>query len=124
VLLFKPRISRPIDTWRKQTMTGFKTFGVAAVLSMMSASPLLAQAAIQEPGAYAFYHPNGDVLNGGRPVPAATAGALMSVPSGRSGAYASMDSRVNASSCAQRYHSYDPASGTFLGRDGARHPCR
>jgi hypothetical protein len=26
-------------------------------------------------------------------------------------------------SCAQRYRSYDPASGTFLGRDGLRHRC-
>ncbi len=26
-------------------------------------------------------------------------------------------------SCARRYRSYDPASGTFLGYDGARHPC-
>jgi hypothetical protein len=25
--------------------------------------------------------------------------------------------------CAQRYRSYDPASGTFLGTDGARHRC-
>jgi hypothetical protein len=25
--------------------------------------------------------------------------------------------------CAQRFHSYDPASGTYLGYDGARHPC-
>ena len=29
--------------------------------------PLLAQPAISEPGAFAFYHPNADVLNGGRP---------------------------------------------------------
>jgi len=28
-----------------------------------------------------------------------------------------------AAYCAQRYHSYDPATGTFLGFDGARHPC-
>jgi hypothetical protein len=26
-------------------------------------------------------------------------------------------------SCAQRYRSYDPASGTYLGYDGQRHPC-
>ena len=26
-------------------------------------------------------------------------------------------------SCAQRFHSYDPATGTYLGRDGARHAC-
>jgi hypothetical protein len=25
--------------------------------------------------------------------------------------------------CAQRYRSYDPQSGTFLGNDGRRHPC-
>jgi len=25
--------------------------------------------------------------------------------------------------CARRYRSYDPASGTFLGNDGLRHPC-
>lgn len=25
--------------------------------------------------------------------------------------------------CAQRYRSYDPESGTFLGYDGLRHPC-
>jgi hypothetical protein len=33
--------------------------------------------------------------------------------------YASDD----ASYCAQRYRSYDPASGTYLGFDGLRHPC-
>lgn len=26
-------------------------------------------------------------------------------------------------SCAARFRSYDPASGTYLGYDGARHPC-
>ena len=25
--------------------------------------------------------------------------------------------------CTQRYRSYDPASGTYLGNDGLRHPC-
>jgi hypothetical protein len=25
--------------------------------------------------------------------------------------------------CMQRYRSYDPGSGTYLGYDGARHPC-
>ena len=27
------------------------------------------------------------------------------------------------SACASRYRSYDPASGTYMGRDGRRHPC-
>jgi hypothetical protein len=29
----------------------------------------------------------------------------------------------DASYCAQRYKSWDPASGTYLGYDGQRHPC-
>jgi hypothetical protein len=29
--------------------------------------PVFAQAAMSEPGAYAFYHPDADVLNAGRP---------------------------------------------------------
>lgn len=29
----------------------------------------------------------------------------------------------DASYCVQRYRSYDPASGTYLGFDGMRHPC-
>jgi BA14K-like protein len=37
------------------------------------------------------------------------------------GAYAS--SPGYADYCAQRYKSYDPASGTYLGYDGIRHPC-
>ena len=37
---------------------------VAAFLLTAIATPAFAQAAIQEPGAYSFYHPNADVLNG------------------------------------------------------------
>ena len=40
------------------------------MLSMMAAAPAFAQEAIQEPGAFAFYYPNLDVLNGGAPTPA------------------------------------------------------
>ena len=38
----------------------------AAFLMTAIATPVFAQAAIQEPGAFAFYHPNADVLNAGR----------------------------------------------------------
>ena len=38
----------------------------AALLMTAVATPVFAQAAVQEPGAYAFYHPNADVLNAGR----------------------------------------------------------
>jgi hypothetical protein len=30
---------------------------------------------------------------------------------------------VEGSDCEQRFRSYDPASGTYLGYDGLRHPC-
>jgi hypothetical protein len=104
-------------------MTTSKILRAAAILSMMTATPVFAQAAVQEPGAFAFYHPDADVLNAGAPTPAETGGAMASMPFGGSNAHASMDSGAGVS-CARRYHSYDPASGTFLGYDGNRHPCR
>jgi hypothetical protein len=52
-------------------MTTLKTIAAAALLSTLAATPVFAQAAVQEPGAFAFYHPNLDVLNGGAPTPAA-----------------------------------------------------
>ena len=105
-------------------MTGFKTLSAAAILSMMIATPAFAQAAIQEPGAYAFYHPDGDVLEAGVSRPHNSPASFASVPLGDSGAYAAMDDSASASSCAQRYRSYDSESGTFLGFDGARRPCQ
>jgi hypothetical protein len=42
-------------------MTTFKLFGAALILSAAAAAPVAAQQAIQEPGAYAFYHPNADL---------------------------------------------------------------
>lgn len=102
-------------------MTRFKIFGAAAVLSLMFATPVFAQAAIQEPGAFAFYYPNNDVLNGGRPTPAAGLDTRAPVLFG-SGGYAAMHDQASGASCA-RYRSYDPGSGTFLGRDGRRHEC-
>ena len=33
-------------------------------------------------------------------------------------------SQQHAAYCAQRYRSYDPASNTFLARDGNRYPCQ
>jgi hypothetical protein len=51
-------------------MTSIKTIAVAAMLSVMTAVPALAQEAIQEPGLFAFNYPNLDVLNGGTPMPA------------------------------------------------------
>jgi hypothetical protein len=74
-------------------MTKFKMLGAAAMLSLMFATPVFAQAAIQEPGAFAFYYPNDDVLNGGQPTPAARMDAIAGRgPFSGSYAYAAPDS--------------------------------
>ena len=52
-------------------MVSFKTLAAAVLLSATLATPAFAPAAIQEPGLFAFYYPNLDVLNGGTPTPAA-----------------------------------------------------
>jgi hypothetical protein len=44
-----------------------RILGTVALLTIGGELPAFAQAAIQEPGAYAFYHPNADVLGPGRP---------------------------------------------------------
>jgi hypothetical protein len=54
-------------TKRISSMTKSIPTLAAAFLMTAIATPVFAQAAIQEPGAFAFFHPNADVLNGGRP---------------------------------------------------------
>jgi hypothetical protein len=65
-------------------------------------------------GHYGHHHGgNGAAVLGGL-----AAGAIIG------GAIASSQAQANATSyCAQRYRSYDPGSGTYLGHDGLRHPC-
>ena len=46
-------------------MTKFILVATIASLSIFNAGFAWAQAAISEPGAYAFYHPDGDVLHAG-----------------------------------------------------------
>ncbi|SDT50344.1 BA14K family protein [Bradyrhizobium canariense] len=106
-------------------MTKFKILSAAAILSLTFVTPVFAQAAIQEPGSFAFYYPNNDILNGGRPTPAARMDAEAGLgPFSGSYAYAAPEGSANGGSCAQRYHSYDPSSETFLGYDGRRHACK
>jgi hypothetical protein len=64
-------------------MAMLRTLGAIALLTISSDLPAFAQAAIQEPGAYAFYHPNADVLNAGRP----SARSFYPVSAFASGAY-------------------------------------
>jgi len=57
-------------------MNSFKLIGSALVLAAFVTAPVSAQQAVQEPGAYSFYHPNADVLNAGAARP--TAGGFAS----------------------------------------------
>jgi hypothetical protein len=59
------------------------------------------------------YYRNGPAVLGGM-----AAGAIIG------GAIANSHARVDSDGyCSQRYKSYDPASGTYLGYDGRRHSC-
>jgi hypothetical protein len=51
-------------------MTTFKFFGALAILSALTVVPALAQHMIEEPGMYAFYHPNGNPNAGTAPADA------------------------------------------------------
>ena len=83
-------------------MTRFKILGAPAILSPMFATPVFAQAAIQEPGMFAFYYPNNDVLNGGRPTPAAGVDARTLMQLNSRHAYGAMGSSANGASRARR----------------------
>jgi hypothetical protein len=76
-------------------MTKFKLFSTALILSTGLATPVFAQAAISEPGAYAFYHPNGD-LGIGSSRPAANALAMAVPPGFRMVRHGRMSHRVAA----------------------------
>ena len=82
--------------------TLLKTVAAAVVLSALAATPVFAQAAIQEPGEFAFSHPYLDVLNGGAPTPAAK---LMSEGPAALQAYAARESGIGSvSGQRHRFH--------------------
>ena len=74
------------------------------------------RAAIQEPGAFAFYYPNLDVLNGGAPTPAAKASPDW--PALR-GACASAGGGITY--CGERHDSYAFAPDAFPHHHVRRH---
>jgi hypothetical protein len=83
-------------------MSPLSVIATAAVLSGLAASPVFAQAAgrsevFRNPGLNAFYSPNSDVLNGGKPTPASK---LASDPAAMQ-AYAARESGVGTPSAPQ-----------------------
>jgi hypothetical protein len=102
-----------VDTG-ETTMVSFKALAATVLLSATAATPAFAQAAIQEPGLFAFYYPHLDVLNGGTP----PAGLARDRPALR-GACAAIGAGVT-SGC-YRYGSYDFAPDALLSNHGPRH---
>jgi hypothetical protein len=88
VLVFEEvRLLANDPSMEKEPMTKLTILGAATVLSMMAATPVFAQAAIQEPGAFSFAHPSVDVLNPGVRAPRPGMGALAFLPPGKSHVY-------------------------------------
>jgi hypothetical protein len=100
-------------------MTRFKIVSAAAVLTLMFVTPVFAQADIQEPGSFAFFYPNNDVLNGGRPTPASRMDEKAGLgPFSGSYAYAAPKSIANGASRVRRYRTSRPAPRRFPGYNG------
>jgi hypothetical protein len=66
----------------------------------------------------------GDIVGGAIGTADAIATAPFRAMSGNPSYAMDPDGVPDASYCAQRYRSFDPASGTFMGYDGRRHPCQ
>jgi hypothetical protein len=62
---------------------------------------------------YRHHHSNGGAV---------AAGAIIGLAAGAIAANAAAGNNAVAY-CSQRFRSYDPRSGTYLGYDGYRHPC-
>jgi hypothetical protein len=126
-------------------MFSFKALAAAVLLSAVAATPAFAQAsesaqyvknlrdsgynpkndfnpdgtmraAIQEPGLFAFYYPNLDVLNGGAPTPAAR---LSRDWPALKGACAAIGGGVT--SCGDHSGPHDFARGAFTANHGHHH---
>jgi hypothetical protein len=101
-------------------MAGFKAIAASVLLVGMTFAPAIAQ--VSEPATFDAQNPGRSAIDGGRLTPYGEArqAGQRGVPAD---AYGAMPAPTEPSACA-RYRSFDPASGTFLGRDGRRHSCQ
>ena len=100
-------------------MSYFKLLAAAAILATAIASPVTAQQVISEPGYCAQFYPNANCQNKGYGNP--YTGSSGYYQRGMDPAYAS-NMGGGSPPCAQ-HRSYDPASGTYTGRNGRRISC-
>jgi hypothetical protein len=89
----------------------FKLAAVATALLAVfgGGQPVSAQAAISEPGAYAFYHPDADVLNAGRPAFADSANASANERDVR------IDGHARTPQTLSRHHRHSSAARSRMG---------
>lgn len=104
-------------------MTGLKALAAAALLSALTATTASAQSgfASSHPDAYEAENPDRN-LNGTL-TPAGRLG--LELPDGAAPVQGVNNAMARVSrSCSERYRSFDPATGTYLGRNGVRYLCR
>jgi hypothetical protein len=103
----------------KIVMSHLRLLGAVAILATAMASPVLAQEVMWEPGYCAQFYPNANCQNKGPGNP--YTGSSGYYQRGDTGMYASTGGGSPA--CAH-HRSYDPASNTYLGRNGRRIACQ
>lgn len=99
--------------------------GAAALLAVMAAAT---PASAQWRGGYhrggGYYRGGGYGVGAGLATGLILGGALAASNRGYyDNGYYAQGPGGNEEYCMQRYRSYDPGSGTYLGFDGRRHPC-
>jgi hypothetical protein len=99
-------------------MSYFRLLSAAAIVATAIASPALAQQVIYEPGYCAQFYPNANCQNEGPGNPFTDPGYY------RRGGAAGMYAATGASSPCAQHRTYDPASGTYIGRNGRRIACQ
>jgi hypothetical protein len=95
-------------------MRQFKLLGAVLILGTATATPILAQEVVYEPGYCAQYYPNANCQNIGPGNPIY----------GRPGTPVMQASTGSGSNVCSQHRSYDPASGTYIGRNGRRIACQ
>jgi hypothetical protein len=100
-------------------MSHFRLLSAVAILAAAIALPASAQQVISEPGYCAQFYPNANCQNKGYGNPY----------TGSSGYYQrgmdpGMYASTGAPSACVQHRSYDPASNTYIGRNGRRIACQ
>ena len=108
------------DDWRVHRSFGAGLAGLAA--GVVGGAVAAATAPLWAPGYYGYY-PDYAYAPDYVYAPGYAYGGAYSYEPGYAYVPGNTYGQRDDGYCAQRYRSYDPASGTYLGYDGIRHPC-